>query len=63
MGQCHGDTRDAALVAQEIADGFAVDPVFKTRMDQFFVPLDHCADRLYDYICREMLPEMRREAE
>lgn len=51
----------AALVADEIEKGFAVEAVYKERMDNFYLPLDRCGDRLYDYINEHMLPQIRKE--
>lgn len=37
-------------VIRIINNNFVPDPVFKERMDSFFLPLENCAEKLYDYL-------------
>lgn len=36
-------------------NGFIPESIYKERMDKFYFSLDNCCDRLYNYICSEML--------
>lgn len=50
-------TEPEAAVAEAIRiieNDFVPDAVYKERMDDFFVPLDNCAEKLYKYLMEEI---------
>ncbi len=45
---------DASKEVIRIIDvGFVTDDIYKNRMDQFFLPLENCAEKLYQYLKKE----------
>ena len=40
-------------VIRIVENGFALDPVFKERLDNFFLALDNCEENLYKYLMEE----------
>ena len=60
FGRFTTDPEEAAnIVIDAINSGFKVEDIYKERMDNFYYPLDNCADRLYDYINEHMLGEVK----
>ena len=60
FGRFTTDPEEAAnIVIDAINSGFKVEDIYKERMDNFYYPLDNCANRLYDYINEHMLGEVK----
>ena len=55
FGNMITEAEEAVLEVQRIGNrGFLPDKVYKERMEEFFVPLDDCREKLYSYIVQSM---------